>query len=205
MGRSDPLISQFYRQVVEPKGTTALLGYTNNNWYDGDLYDIKLNNWDINSDWSLEKKYDTIICTRCAYFSKEPERFIEKCYEHLNEEGRLYVDWGLGDHWRFDNYKIGWVKNGEHEYAYGEDNYLWSTVWHDSFLEDIEYKYFEERVKGFGYTDVREAIFNEVPAVLDLNSINKLFNISYNIIALWSDRPQLYILISAIKKIRKES
>ena len=54
MGRSDPLISQFYRQVVEPKGTTALLGYTNNNWYDGDLYDIKFNNWDINSDWSLE-------------------------------------------------------------------------------------------------------------------------------------------------------
>ena len=52
---------------------------------------------------------------------------------------------------------------------------------------------------------MREAIFNEVPAVLDLNSINKSFNISYNIIALWSDRPQLYILISAIKKIRKES
>ena len=70
MGRSDPIIFQFYRQVIRPKGKVALLGFTDNTLFDGDLYDLQLNNWDINSDWKLDKKYDTIISLRCPYFSK---------------------------------------------------------------------------------------------------------------------------------------
>ena len=119
MGRSDPHVYNFYKHYIKPEGTTALLGFTNNNWYQGDLYDLQLNNWDINDEWELPRKYDTIICLRCPYFSKNPKDFISRCYDSLNDGGKLYVDWGLGDHWRFEEYKVGWVKNGEHEFAYG--------------------------------------------------------------------------------------
>ena len=61
MGKSDPYMKEFYDEFVSQKGTTALLGFVNNNWFYGDLYDLQLGNWEINSDWSLPKKYDTII------------------------------------------------------------------------------------------------------------------------------------------------
>ena len=199
MGRSDPVISRFYKNYIRPEGDTALLGYMNNDWFEGDLYDRQLNNWDINSDWQLNKKYDSIVSTRCAYFAKDPEQFVRKCYEHLNDAGTLYVDWGLGDHWRFENYKIGWIKDGEQEYAYGPKNYLWSTVWDDSFLRNGQFSIFSHRVKRFGYEDVKEAIYREVPNVLELDSINRYFEISYNMLALWDDSPQLYILIQGKK------
>lgn len=200
MGRSDPYIFSFYKNNIRPSGDTALLGFTNNNFFKGDLYDLRLGNWDINSDWQLDKKYDTIICTRCAYFAKEPEQFIKKCYDNLNTGGRLFVDWGLGDHWRFDDYKIGWVKNGEHEYAYKEDNFLWSTVWHDSFLENEQFNIFIQRVRKFGYEDIRKEIFEEVPKVLLAEDVEKYFSSSYSLMALWEDNPQVYILLCGVKK-----
>lgn len=199
MGRSDPHIYNFYKRNIEPSGTVALLGFTNSNWFKGDLYDLQLGNWNINSEWTLPKKYDTIICLRCAYFCKNPEDFIARCYKNLNEEGRLFVDWGLGDHWRFNNYKIGWLKNGEHEYAYQKDNYLWSTVWDDSFVTNPEYNKFEQRVNKFNYTDVKKAIDEEIPFLCQIKSIKKYFNFRYNIISLWEDSPQLYILLSGSK------
>ena len=107
MGRSDPHVLTFYNKTVKPKGSIALLGFSNNNFYNGDLYDLSLDNWNINSEWILKKKYDTIICTRCAYFAEDPWDFIERCHEHLNKDGVLYVDWGLGDHWRFEGVR-GW-------------------------------------------------------------------------------------------------
>jgi SAM-dependent methyltransferase len=199
MGRSDPHIFNFYNQNIKPIGTTALLGFTNNRWFDGDLYDLQLGNWNINSEWELPKKYDTIICLRCAYFCKNPEDFIVRCYNSLNDGGKLYVDWGLGDHWRFKDYKIGWLKNGEHEYAYESNNYLWSAVWDASFLNDRQYCLFQERVKKFNYDNVESAIQDEVPVVYDLKNIKKYFNISYKMIALWDDSPQLYVLLSGNK------
>ena len=197
MGRSNPIIIPFYREQIIPRGSTALLGFSNNDVFVGDLYDLQLNNWNINSEWQLPKKYDTIICTRCAYFAKDPKDFIKRCYDNLKEGGVLYVDWGLGDHWRFKDYKIGWVKDAEHEYSYAPDNYLWSTVWDDSFLENKQFKLFSKRVERFGYDDVKEAIYQETPEVLNLKYIKKYFKINYNIIALWEDMPQLYILIQA--------
>ena len=199
VGKSDPHLNSFYSQYVRPTGDVALLGFTNNNWFDGDLYDIQLGNWDINGEWELNKKYDTIISLRCPYFAKEPEDFIKRCHSHLNDDGRVFFDWGLGDHWRFENYKVGWVKNGEHEYAYSDDNFLWSTIWDDSFLDDPGFKLFEKRVERFGYVDAKKAIFEEVPSILELNSINKYFKITYNIKALWDDFPQLYILIKGVR------
>ena len=200
MGRSDPHIHNFYTRHINPKGTSALLGFTNNNWFDGDLYDFQLNNWKINDQWKLKKKYDTIICTRTAYFAKDPEDFIKRCYDNLNDGASLYVDWGLGDHWRFDDYKIGWIKDGKQEYAYKDDNFLWSSVWDDSFLENEQFKLFCTRAAKFGYKDVKKAIFQEVPKILEINLIKKYFDISYNIKALWDDKPQLYILVSCVKK-----
>ena len=123
MGKSDPYLNNFYKQI-KPKGETALLGFQNNELFNGELYDLSLKNWNINSKWKLPKLYDTIICTRCAYFSRDPEDFIKRCYDHLKPNGLLYVDWGLGDHWRFKSYKIGWVKDNEHEYAYEDNNFL---------------------------------------------------------------------------------
>ena len=221
MGRSDPHLVAFYKPHFKLKGDVALLGEHDASsalsgdvfgmrtllgegnafrTHHGDLYDLQLGNWNINSDWSLEKKYDTIICTRCPYFAKDPEDFIRRCHDHLNPGGRLIVDWGLGDHWRSDNYKIGWVKNGEHEQAYADDNFLWSTVWDDSFEEHEHYKYFCKKVEKLGYTDVKKAIFDEVPEILMLDTVKKYFDVCYDIYTLWEDFPQLYILLSCEKK-----
>ena len=113
----------------------------------------------------------------------------------------MYIDWGLGDHWRrFKNYKVGWVKEGEHENAYEEDNYLWSTVWDDSFLLDEQLQLFSKRIKKFGYLDIKKAIMGEVPRILEFNYIGKYFEVSYDMLALWEDRPQLYILVKATKR-----
>jgi SAM-dependent methyltransferase len=205
MGRSDPWIKQFYGKHIKPEGSVALLGFTDNRFFDGDLYDLQLGNWDINSDWSLPKKYDTIICLRCPYFAKDPERFIIKCHEHLNDAGQLYVDWGLGDHWRFDNYKIGWKKDDEHEYCYGEENYLWAMIWDDSILNDKNYQVFAERVKKFGYEDTKKAIFQEIPSIIELNFVANYFETCYNTLTLWEDNPQFYILISAKRKENEQT
>ena len=199
MGKTNSILFPWYKRLIKPKGDVALLGFDNNELFDGDLYDLSLGNWEINSKWNLNKKYDTIICTRCAYFSKDPEDFILRCYDSLNPNGKLYVDWGLGDHWRFANYKIGWTKGEEHEYAYDKENFLWSCVWDDSFLDNHQFRVFQELVLKFGYTDVKKSIFEEVPVVLELKTISKYFDIKYDILSVWKDFPQLYIFISGEK------
>ena len=116
MGKSDPYIFAEYAKIL-PKfkyESIAFLGQTSDNEFtkliDSNIrhfYDLSLGNWDINSDWNLERNYDLIVCTRCAYFSKDPQNFIEKCKRHLTASGHALIDWGLGDHWRFDDYKVG--------------------------------------------------------------------------------------------------
>ena len=70
MGKSNQFLEPFYKDIIETKGDIALLGFQNNKWFPGDLYDLQLNNWEINSDWNLSKNYDTIISLRCPYFAK---------------------------------------------------------------------------------------------------------------------------------------
>ena len=112
----------------------------------------------------------------------------------------MYVDWGLGDHWRFEDYKIGWIKNGEQEYAYQDDNYLWSTIWDKRFKSHDQYKLFSKNVEKFGYDNVQKAIVKEVPRVLNLDYVKLFFDAEYDMLSLWQDSPQLYILIKAVKK-----
>ncbi|MAH42846.1 hypothetical protein CL614_03935 [archaeon] len=205
MGRSDPIILPIYNGNIPRKEPAALLGYTKNvfGFNDVTLFDLEIGNWNINSDWKLDKKYKSIICTRCPYFAKNPEEFIQKCYENLDDNGEIFLDWGLGDHWRFKSYKIGWTKDNEQEYAYEDDNFLWSAIWDESFLNHKQYKIFENMVKKFDYSNVKEAIFKEVPHVLELSFIKKYFHVQYEMLALWEDSPQLYIFIKGIKSQNK--
>ena len=201
MGKSDSILKPWYMCHIKPVGEVALLGFTNNSWFDGDLYDLGLDNWQINSNWKLDKKYDTIISLRCPYFSKDPQDFIKICSENLKPGGNLYVDWGLGDHWRFENYKIGWIKDGEHEYAYQDDNFLWSTIWDDSFLKNSDFQKFSDSVKKFGYYNIKKSIFQEVPNILTFEEFEKYFNLkNHKILKLWTEFPQLYILLHGVKK-----
>ena len=200
MGKSDPYLRSFYTQRIIPKGDVALLGFTNNNWFDGDLYDPQLDNWNINSEWELGRKYYTIISLRCPYFAKDPVDFVDRCHNHLNDGGRMFLEWGLGDHWRFDNYKIGWVKDGEQEYAYQPENYLWSTIWDESFKEQKAYQQFQQNVAKQCYYNVEQAINDEVPSVLQLEHLKKNFETACTLLTLWPNNPQLYILVGGLKK-----
>lgn len=199
MGRSNASLIPFYKESIKPEGETALLGFTDNNIFEGDLYDLSLGNWEINSEWTLPKKYKTIISTRCPYFAKDPKEFVGKVYDHLEEGGVAYLDWGLGDHWRFDEYKVGWVKDGEHEHAYVDDNYLWSILWSSEYAEHSHAKEFIDNCKKFGYYDLNEAITKEVPIILDVKQLNYWSSISTEMLFLWPDAPQLYILFKMCK------
>ena len=192
MGVSDSILyrpSGLYGSI-KPKGKVALFGFLDNNKFQGDCYDLQLGNWDINSDWKLGQKYDTIICLRTAYFAKDPHDFIKRCYDHLNEGGKLYVDWGYGDHWRYENFKVGWVLDSEHEQAYKEGNYLWSGVWDDSFLQDKEFNYFIKAIDEsfvLHHVDIKYSVYKETPSVIILDDIKEYFdNVSYSIRTLWT-------------------
>ena len=200
MGSTNKIIIPFYQREIKNNQPTALLGFTNNDVFKGDLYDFEMDNWNINTCWKLKQKYNTIICTRCAYFAKDPEDLIKRCYDNLSDNGMLYIDWGLGDHWRFKNFKVGWVKDGEQEFCYDEDNYLWSAVWDDSFLDDEQCKVFCEAIKQFGYNDLKKAVFEEVPSILTFDIIKKYFEVDYKIISTSKPYAQMYTLIKGKRK-----
>ena len=200
MGRSDPHMFRLYTENIKPRGEVAQLGSTDNRLFRGDLFDRGLNNWEINSDWELGSKYDTIICTRCAYFAKDLAGFFKRAHDHLEDGGVLYVDFGVGDHWRYDNYKIGWKKDGEQESAYWDDNYLWSSVWDDRLLEDDEFKKFCKYVEKKGYTDVKTALFDETPEIMELDKLKDMFDVTYETLTLWEESPQFNVLLKCVKR-----
>ena len=202
MGKSDPIIYDEYLCVLRHLNanvSVAFLGFTGENSFTRNVsgevrhfYDRQLKNWEINSDWCLSQKYDLIVCTRCAYFSREPEKFIDKCKEHLNPGGHALIDWGLGDHWRFPTYKVGWVRHGEHEYAYDETNFVHSCFWNDSLLKDENVRQFWNCVTQgpFGYAgeDIKSVIEKEVPSLVKYETERTVTKF------LWPDSPQLYII-----------
>ena len=215
MGKSDPHVFSAYLQTLGLDGLdrsydrVCFLGNTNHNSFTSNIktnftefHDLAINGWNINNTpWKItDKKFDFVGCTRCAYFSKSPEVFFNELDRILLPGGRFIVDWGLGDHWRFNNYKIGWKKNGEHEHAYDDDNFLWSTIWHDSFLNHPEFIKFQDWVKKLGYEDVEKAIKEEVPVIFNLNNLKNKFNFTINMLTLWEDAPQIYFIMSGIKK-----
>jgi len=203
MGVSDAIVKPFYKKHINPmRENVALLGWDNNSLFKGDLYDLSLGNWDINSKWELPKKYDAIICTRCAYFAKDPEDFIKRCYDSLNDHGLLYVDWGLGDHWRFPEFKVGWLdtKTGKQEHAYTDGNYLWSMIWNDGFSKIPECKLFEDEIKKKGYLSLKSAVEDEVPAILHTDTMSKYFSYGYDFLTVLKPYLQMYVLVSGVKK-----
>jgi hypothetical protein len=134
------------------------------------------------------------------YFCKDPINFFKKCKEYLQKDGEIFVDFGLGHHWsKFKDFKVGWIKNGEHEWEYDEKNYLWSCIWDDSFLKNNQVQLFQKRIQKFGYNDLSLAINNEVPVLIDRSELEELFTkIEISFLALWEDMPQLYIFIKII-------
>ena len=201
MGRSNSLLIPFYRECIKPAAPVGLLGFQEESIFPGKCYDLALGNWDINSDWSLDRNYNSIISLRCPYFAKDPIKFIEKVYDHLDPGGTAYLDWGLGDHWRFDEYKVGWKKGEEHEYAYKDDNYLWSCVWNDTFMDVPSVKDYAKAIQEFGYTDLPTAIREEVPSLLLLedNTLESWIDKKIHFRYIPYPRPQLYLLLELTK------
>ena len=206
MGKSDRLVFPEYLNVLNECNndsikSVAFLGFPKENDFtlhvNGKIrhfYDLSLKNWDINSNWKLKQNYDLIVCTRCAYFSSDPTTFIQRCKNHLNDDSLALIDWGLGDHWRFDKYKVGWIRYGEREYAYHPKNYLYSCFWNKELANDPNVKNFWEAVRNnsrFGYhqsDDISSVVKLEVPTLINypIQKIKTKF--------LWPDNPQLYII-----------
>ena len=205
MGRSDDLLFPEYAKIlggIPRPDSIAFLGSKEDNRFTStlsaktrDFYDLQLGNWDINEDWHLPQKYDLIVCTRCAYFSKDPYKFVEKCKSHLTSTGHALIDWGLGDHWRFPNYKVGWLRQGEHEFAYSSDNYLYSCYWNGLLKSHDQVQKFWNCVKNkteYGYKDedtIDSVVLSEVPSIVNYNTER------ISIRCLWpEENPQLYII-----------
>ena len=212
MGKSDPYVYRAYLDTLDDQKeyeSIGFYGFSKSNqftdWFvsdDKNFYDLSLGNWNINEyPYDNSKKFDLIVCTRCAYFSKNPEKMMSNFHNLLKDNGEILIDWGLGDHWRYDNYKIGWKKNGEHESFYSSDNYLWSCLWNDELSLHPEFKVFEKWVEKLGYPDVKMAIRQEVPVLMDFNVISSLLDSPrINMLALWESSPQLYIILFGKKK-----
>ena len=204
MGKSDAFVFEEYEKMLcdIAASSIAFLGFSKENEFTQklqqapirDFYDLSLGNWNINEDWKLPRTYDLIVCTRCAFFSKEPVIFVERCKDHLSKGGHALIDWGLGDHWRFSDYKVGWVKNGEHEYAYGQDNFLSSCYWHEDLETDAAVCAFWQAVKSDysrGYSNessLSSVVKREVPKLVEYST--KKIKTKF----LWPESPQLYII-----------
>jgi len=207
MGKSDPYVFSFYNDLLNksdfinsPEKKIGFFGFEKENIFSMQFastkkkfFDIKLKNWDINFfPYNITgEKFDLIVCTRVAYFCKSVIKMIEEFKKSLNPGGKILIDWGYGDHWRFKDYKIGWVKNNEHESAYFKENMLWSGFWDESLLKDLNYLKFCKWVQKKGYLDVKKAIFEETPHILFAKDIKSNFTLST--LALWEEDPQLYI------------
>jgi hypothetical protein len=202
MGKSDVFVLHDYVEMTKdlrPK-RAAFLGSTKQDAFSStfccekDFYDIQLGNWNINSAWELSGTYDFIACTRCAYFAADPDDFIKRCKAHLDIDGKLFVDWGLGDHWRFNKYKVGWVRDGEHEWACFDGNFLHSCMWREEFSRDPVVEKFWNAVcalekAGYDATDSIDAVVRrEVPRIVDYRFSAIRFRY------LWPEQPQLYIM-----------
>lgn len=200
MGKSDSIVFAEYRELLRgiSADSVAFLGFQGENEFTRSIdarvrsfYDLALGNWDINSQWSLVDSFDLVVSTRCPYFASDPADFVNRCVAHTRPGGHVLLDWGLGDHWRFPNFKVGWVKDGEHEWAYNENNKLYSCFWRDEFSDEPEVKAFWDAVRllhKYECSSVTDVIRQEVPAIV----VYAYEKIRFKF--LWPDSPQLYIM-----------
>ena len=212
MGKSDPIVFNFYTQILSSLRDLsidiAFLGFSGKNDFVNffrnaniDLYDIQSGEGvkflDINSpQWETDKAYDLVICTRCPYFAQDPTQFITNCQRLCKDHGVVFIDWGLGDHWRFENFKVGWKKDGEQEFSEYNDqkHFLHSCYYHPDLELDPHVLKFRKNIVKFGYdlnTSLRSIIEEEVPQILEAEDMPN--HITYTL-SLWEDAPQLYIV-----------
>ena len=116
-------------------------------------------------------------------------------HQYLNDDGFAMIDWGLGDHWRYKKFKIGWVRGGEHEEAYRSGNKLWSCLWHHGFSNEPEVQKFLDNVRKHGYASITDAVLDEVPSILVLDDLKIFSGRAIYFKTLYEDRPQLTILV----------
>jgi hypothetical protein len=215
MGKSDPIVFREYSTILPRHrfDAVAFLGYRNENAFTTVIkskirhfYDINPDKssdfesfvWNINEGFQPNRKYDLIVATRCPYFSKNPAAFVEDCMNSLNPGGMLLCDWGLGDHWRFKSYKVGWVRDGEHEWAYEQNNLLHSCLWNKEIAnndETIAFWKYAKKAGAYDDTKTLESVINEeVPALCD-------YDYDFlRVLMMWPEAPQLYLITVTIKK-----
>ena len=167
------------------------------------LFDQELGNWEINSNFPEgEDVYDAIVCTRVAYFAADPLKLIVEFHRLLKPGGRLMIDWGIGDHWRYPKFRMGWKSHpeGPREAAYGYP--LMSAIWDDSLDIDIDALSFREWCIPHGYphgTSIAEHLEEEVDCLRYVSEMMPMFQeCSVEAHAFWPDSPQLYIILSAV-------
>ena len=220
MGKSDPYVFRYYLETlyktinqnkIKNIENCAFFGFSKSNTLTNAInfknkkyFDLELCNWNINDyPYQVNEKFDLIICTRVAYFCKQPKKLLSEFYKILNDEGIILIDWGMGDHWRFKEFKIGWVKNNEHEYAYHDDNFLWSGFYDKKIMKNCPHyiKFLECCKSKKGYKDPQVSIIKEFPKLIELEDFEtcgyQILNIEN--LFLWPDNPQLYTTIIAKK------
>lgn len=202
MGKSDPYLQAFFGSMV-PEGVfenVGFFGQSSENFISAKIdskkrsfFDLSLKNWDINRfPYEVNEKFDLIVCTRCAYFCKEPLKMMDSFKNMLSSNGKILIDWGLGDHWRFENFKVGWLKDNEQEWCYQEDNYLWSCVYNETMFNHPEIEKFLKWIQKFNYHEpLEEIIKKEVPVIFRPEYFS-CKQIRFNHLALWEESPQLY-------------
>jgi len=201
LGRSDPIVFEWYSDKIRVvKGSDVLfLGQPRHSLFTqtldcrADFRDITLGNWDIKHDLVTDRLYDAVICTRCAYFSPRPKSLVSQCLSVLRPGGKLFIDWGLGDHWRFPTFSVGWNRGDEKEFAvYAcERQYLRSAVWRESLEQDDQVLDFKRNIQKFGYSGMLgQTIRQEVDSVYEIPD-----SAIVSCLSLWPDSPQLYILL----------
>jgi len=188
MGMSDTHIFPVYQDMLKgvKYDSVALLGFLGETDFtrslhgQRDFYDIQFKDnrhWDINAPWTLPKKYDLVVCTRCPLFAKDPNDFIERCKQHLNPGGKILVSWELGDNFRSDrvqfSFKVGFVRDGQHEWCYFPENRAYSCMWRKEFVHQPDVQKFWSAVlsnSAFGYSekdDLDHVVREEVPTIVD--------------------------------------
>ncbi len=202
MGRSDGIVFPWYAERMRSVAGQRILflaqpGHNSLSHSLGPsashFFDLSLGNWDINqeADWP-SPEVDAVICTRGAYFSERPLDFVERCLRSVRPGGIVFIDWGLGDHWRFKKFRVGWRDQEEHEYSTVGDRrcHLQSAAWNSCLEDHPQVAAFREWIKPFGYEGkLGPHVLKEVPSVLGIPSSSVV-----DCLAIWPEMPQLYIL-----------
>jgi hypothetical protein len=205
MGISDSILFPWYRNFIQKhithiKGNVGFFGAPDKNpicrfienrySMAGEIYDIQLNNWDLNQDeWNIDKKYGFIVSLRTAYFSKDPVKLLSNFYKILKSNGVLIIDWGLGSsHFKRDSaqWTFGWEYEGSRCYAEYQGNryYPWSTFWDNHILETeagiLLVKYASMKPHYKDITDWGQQILREFQDenIITMNKIDKYFYVN---------------------------